>query len=534
MKSENKNALNNYLTRGQKPLGDDSDSCMCRQRACDAPKPANGGADCAGAELQVANCTVHGEWTQWSAWSGCSKTCDLGMRQRKRVCGNPAPAYGGRKCVGQDTDTSYCDNLPPCAGSASSNSLVRYDSSASADRWTDWSEWSPCSVECGVGFRYRRRKCYGSDCLSGCDRQYEECEGSKKCSDKLVVTDWTPWMKTNASAGSSWYEKRFRFSYVAPVALNQVGEVSDEQRYCTGPNQCSVMQVRGQDSSSPTGEDWSEWSKCTRECGGGYQVRIRDGRTTVERACNTHSCQGSWSCWSEWSTTCESDGKKRRSRECRQPGYPEGSQGITCEGGSSYEEMDCDGWGAWGEWSVCEKPDEGTQTRYRACLTDRCRGEDAETRECGSLVAVTASVGGANAVLGSGFIGFLLGTCVGGALVYYFFVFRKAGSGAHGTPHYVSAKSQNLYVSLPMLDLRHHNKGLVSNASDCGTLRSTTTAGTLRSTKGGSSSIYNGGSVNGVKDYETATIKRSHSHRNSSLINTNNMRADLDSDQMFQ
>ena len=67
-----------------------------------------------------------------------------------------------------------------------------------------------------------------------------------------------------------------------------------------------------------------------------------------------------------------------------------------------------------------------------------------------------------------------------------------------------------------------------SNQSDCGTLRSTST---LRSKA--NSSVYNASR----SEYETATIKRSHSqsHRNSSLIagSSTLMRADLDSDQLF-
>ena len=77
-----------------------------------------------------------------------------------------------------------------------------------------------------------------------------------------------------------------------------------------------------------------------------------------------------------------------------------------------------------------------------------------------------------------------------------------------------------------MLDLKH--KHLSSNQSDCGTLRSTST---LRSKA--NSSVYNASR----SEYETATIKRSHSqsHRNSSLIagSSTLMRADLDSDQLF-
>ena len=81
-----------------------------------------------------------------------------------------------------------------------------------------------------------------------------------------------------------------------------------------------------------------------------------------------------------------------------------------------------------------------------------------------------------------------------------------------------------------MLDLKH--KHLSSNQSDCGTLRST--ASTLRSKAG--NSVYNtGGRGGALSDYETATIKRSHSQRNASLMAgfSTMMRANLDLDQIF-
>ena len=125
------------------------------------------------------------------------------------------------------------------------------------------------------------------------------------------------------------------------------------------------------------------------------------------------------------------------------------------------------------------------------------------------------------------FSSFIVGAGFGAGIVIYFVKFRRPGS--NGSPHYVSAKSQNLYVSLPMLDLKHKHLSS-SNQSDCGTLRSTST---LRSKA--NSSVYNASASR--SEYETATIKRSHSqsHRNSSLIagSSTLMRADLDSDQLF-
>jgi len=43
-----------------------------------------------------------GQWSSWSSWSGCSVSCGCGIRRRTRRC------YGGRWCVGSDTDTETC------------------------------------------------------------------------------------------------------------------------------------------------------------------------------------------------------------------------------------------------------------------------------------------------------------------------------------------------------------------------------------------------------------------------------------------
>ena len=130
-----------------KQIGDSmvGDQCLCRRRSCDSPTPVFGGKDCRGDQVQVANCTgrylqqtslcttidmylpliiysyfssltVNGGWTEWSDWSGCSATCDVGMMTRKRSCTNPAPQFGGRVCVGADRDEQYCHDNPPCPG----------------------------------------------------------------------------------------------------------------------------------------------------------------------------------------------------------------------------------------------------------------------------------------------------------------------------------------------------------------------------------------------------------------------------------
>jgi semaphorin 5 len=510
-----------------KRVDSNGDYCQCRKRPCDNPAPANGGQECNGNGLEVTNCTRHGGWTEWSDWSACSQSCDIGMRQRRRSCGNPSPAFGGRICVGLDVDNQYCSDLPPCTTSAvasRSAALVKDNG-----LWAQWSAWSECSAECGHGFRSRTRRCYSSQgtCEGGCAKEFEECE-DKMCSDLMEVTDWTPWLQSNQSEiGGSWYEKRFRFSYQSPVSISEVGQVHSEERFCRGLNSCLTTSLQ----RTQTGMDiWSDWSQCSRECGGGYQIKLRScsgnlncvGGSVVQRACNTQPCAGQWGCWSTWSG-CDGHGlKKHRTRHCLSLGGVVSGDRTTplCEAGTSYEEMPCDGWGPWTSWSSCDLATD-SRSRSRTCLTNNCDdGHDVERQTCSGLPPRPVS-SSSNLMAVACICSFVVGAGVGAGIVFYFLKVRRPGG--NGSPHYVSAKSQNLYVSLPMLDLKH--KHMSSNQSECGTMRSTST---LRSKAG--SSVYNGRS-----DYETATIKRSHSQRNSSLIagSSNVLRADLDSDQLF-
>lgn len=95
---------------------DTTDECLCSTRRCDNPSPSHGGDSCSGPAIKVANCTVHGAWSSWSAWSACSQSCGVAVKTRRRTCGNPAPAFGGRVCVGMDRHEMYCHSNPPCPG----------------------------------------------------------------------------------------------------------------------------------------------------------------------------------------------------------------------------------------------------------------------------------------------------------------------------------------------------------------------------------------------------------------------------------
>ncbi|XP_061665684.1 A disintegrin and metalloproteinase with thrombospondin motifs 14 isoform X2 [Syngnathoides biaculeatus] len=56
-----------------------------------------------------------GNWSSWSKFGSCSRTCGGGVRSRSRQCDDPPPAYGGRECPGSSLDYQMC-NTEECAG----------------------------------------------------------------------------------------------------------------------------------------------------------------------------------------------------------------------------------------------------------------------------------------------------------------------------------------------------------------------------------------------------------------------------------
>ncbi|XP_034265503.1 hemicentin-1 isoform X1 [Pantherophis guttatus] len=119
-----------------------------RTRDCSDPPPENGGLRCEGNDLQVDFCNTdlcprHGNWSPWSNWGTCSRTCNGGHMRRYRTCDNPHPLNGGRACAGADTQTQRCHaELCPVDGN-----------------WGPWQPWSTCSASCGAGEKIRSRLC---------------------------------------------------------------------------------------------------------------------------------------------------------------------------------------------------------------------------------------------------------------------------------------------------------------------------------------------------------------------------------------
>lgn len=311
-------------------VGKDSpgDHCLCRSRLCNSPAPTNGGKPCEGSSLEVTNCTQHGQWTEWSGWSACSRTCGLAVKFRRRTCGNPSPKFGGRVCLGPEQEQIYCTSNPPCPAPATP--------ATRESAWSEWGVWSECTAQCGSGFQWRRRRCDSprgrEGCGGGCDTDYRACN-THACPETRKSSNWTAWVRVNATR-DGYFEQRFRFTCRANVAdssMLRVGNVKKEERYChESAKSCmdsAYLNIDGDWS------EWGEWSQCSVPCGGGVQYRERtcdnprpsgtgadcQGPSKEERDCNVHQCQKpeeeEWTEWSVWSL-CDHNNEQHRRRTC--------------------------------------------------------------------------------------------------------------------------------------------------------------------------------------------------------------------------
>lgn len=93
-----------------------------RNRTCDAlDSNINDTLTCNGTVTDRVHCVnkpcdpVNGNWSSWSTFSECSKSCGGGFQTRTRYCDNPFPQYGGSDCEGESADIRNC-NEHDCPG----------------------------------------------------------------------------------------------------------------------------------------------------------------------------------------------------------------------------------------------------------------------------------------------------------------------------------------------------------------------------------------------------------------------------------
>lgn len=318
----------------------------------------------------------------WQAWSTCSEPCGGGTQSRDREIVQ-SPAFGADPCPGPLTQTRTCNNQ-----------LCAVDCEMS-----EWSEWSECSRSCGSGQQTREREilvpAVGSGASCGSTQENRSCN-LEPCPEDCQVGDWSEWSSCPSNCQGDQVRTR-------PITSPQLsgGEpcpALEERRACDEPL-CVADCLAS---------DFSPWSTCSAECGGGTQTRARtviippteSGEACPElvetRTCNTEPCVAVDCVVSEWQPASSCDvlcggGTRTFTRTIlTQPQFggaacPALSETRTCNEAPC--PIDCEV-SPWTEWSTCsETCGGGEQTRTRtvdvpAQFGGRVCPPLSETREC--------------------------------------------------------------------------------------------------------------------------------------------------------
>eukprot|EP00929_Paragymnodinium_shiwhaense_P000590 TRINITY_DN100839_c0_g1_i1.p1 TRINITY_DN100839_c0_g1~~TRINITY_DN100839_c0_g1_i1.p1 ORF type:complete len:1646 (+),score=391.32 TRINITY_DN100839_c0_g1_i1:63-5000(+) len=413
--------------------------------------PANKGQACLGALFETGSCShaqpqpVDCTYQDWEKWSECSRTCGGGYFVRSRHIDKPA-AHGGKSCNGTMQELEVCkteecpkDSISDCkmtnwgkwtdcidgqqykerevlhqaahggkACEASELRKVRPCTQKVDCEVSDWTPWDKCDRECGGGQQHRHRqintypKDGGGDCPSvlqltrGCNTQ--SCHKEKECK----LSEWTKWSVCSTTCGAG-QQERSRHMVNAG---------------CDGP----LKEIRECKESNPCGtkdciwDDWTEWSSCTCDCGGGQRNRNRHIKQSPQRGgkpcditdkeqvepCNTEPCankciDGKWADWSHW-TECSASCKggttwrtrrfAKEANDCGEPAQGMGHETASCnEDVTCVESQDCE-FSDWTKWSGCTQECEGVQRRSRVISKHRrgdgkqCEGPLKETGPC--------------------------------------------------------------------------------------------------------------------------------------------------------
>lgn len=277
-------------------------------------------------ECNTQPCPIDCVVSNWDPWTTCTKPCNGGVQSRKRHITTEAE-YGGVPCPPQSEFLEVRDcNVGPCPVDCV---------------LSEWGDWSNCSANCGDGAQKRHRSPLvqgqngGRACIQEELMEEEACnEGECPCPVEPEVGSWSEWGEcvtdtTGDDGQACGYgeQKRQR----SMVQLGDAG-VNSEQPQLLQTQGCHL----GVCTQDCVVGDWSDWTTCSEECGGGSQTRKRDtyidpangGKPcpalTETRSCNDHPCpvDADVGPWSEWGPTPDSSTNEHPS--CKRTNYCDG------------------------------------------------------------------------------------------------------------------------------------------------------------------------------------------------------------------
>ncbi|XP_063781355.1 SCO-spondin-like [Pseudophryne corroboree] len=357
-----------------------------RFRSPSNPPSANGGTPCDGDTREVRECNTpcanetDSFWSEWTAWSSCSKTCfydmeHIALRRRFRHCNVSASPYD-HTCVGEAVQEEACDTaLCPVLGG-----------------WSPWSTWTECTATCDSGIQTRNRSCSnpvpshgGSECW-GPQIQTRECN-TQPCRD-LCPGDMIYQTAEECRSGGGACPR---------LCLDQAAQVECAS-VCYEGCYCPEGLFLQNSSCVPQAQCLCYHKGALYQPGDNVTLDACNNCTCVAggMVCSTEPCPvdcgwSSWTLWSSCSRTCNV-GTRRRYRSGTEP--PAAFGGGACEGSNVAIEFcslqPCKGpAGEWGPWLECSVPCGGgyrnrsrvsialRRIEFSTCNLSPCPGEEA-------------------------------------------------------------------------------------------------------------------------------------------------------------
>lgn len=320
------------------------------------------------------------EW-QEAVWSSCNTDCGRGEIVRNVSClltNN-----------GTAVNTKYCEavNKPDSISECYAEDGCKYE-------W-QYGNWTPCSMDCGQGFRTREVTCYltnNNTRVSGhrCPGNTTPINTTQCYSESGCVFEWTPepWSECSAACGEG-----YRMREVSCTVTSNDSIVGDH--HCSYDDRPAVRASCYSELGCRFVWQTAPWSECSsRVCGEGEKRRnvtcvLVNNATTVDKTyCGVENEPGEVStcgedCLFEWragewggceSDSCEEEGKRWREVVCVLVNNQSVVDDSFCDLGgklavsSSCPAQECQYHWTVGGWGVCDAGcGEGVRVREVHC-----------------------------------------------------------------------------------------------------------------------------------------------------------------------